>query len=126
MKIRVLLFAIGLASMIASCGAEDLGKSDCAIHYINYLDRSEDEYQELMVQPDSQGNDQSLENCYNRHHYTRRYILRLYTTRNDLNAGNCTEEEKNDIRAEISERIQELEQDIENIWSRCDEVFGGD
>ncbi len=118
---------LGILTINVSCGLEDAGKSECAINFENFLDQTEDDYQELMVQPDSQGNDQSLENCLNRRFFTQDYLVKLQQTAIDIRSnGGCSEEEKEDLIVRVGDRIQDLEEDMESTWNRCEKVFGGD
>jgi hypothetical protein len=38
--------------------------------------------------------------------------------------GGCTAEEKNTLNSRINKRVQELEEDMESTWNRCEEVYG--
>jgi len=127
MKIFKLILLLVL-TILVSCGIEDevekLGKTDCAVEFTNFLDQSEDDYQDLMIQPDSEGNQQSLEACSNRKLFTEGYLTRLRNTQNQTKEG-CTGDEISGFYVRIGDRIQDLEEDMESTWNRCEEIFGG-
>ncbi len=79
-----------------------------------------------MIQPDSGGNDQSLEACIQRRNLTIAYIDRLKGAQTSLDANNgCSGDEKLDLNSIIFDRIDDLNEDIESTWSRCEEIFAG-
>ena len=126
MRIRILALFILFISTHA-CDDDDFVKSDCAIYLIDNLDTWENSYGLAMIEPDSEGNDQSLEACIQRRNYTVAYKERLKEAQTDLNANDgCSGEEKFDLNNQIFERISELEEDLVNIWNRCEEIFGDD
>ena len=126
MRLRILALCILFISTHA-CDDHDIIKSDCAIYLLDNLDNWENSYGLAMMEPDSEGNDQSLEACIQRRNYTIAYKERLEQAKTDLNANDgCSSQEKFDIYNQIWDRIDELEEDLVNIWNRCEEVFGDD
>ncbi|WP_147437271.1 hypothetical protein [Ulvibacter antarcticus] len=123
------LFYISIFLISFSCGTDDiqnLGKSDCAVAFSKLLDQAEDDYIALMIQPDSDGNDQSLEACLNRKSYTQAYIVRLQNANDTLNTiAGCTDTEYFNFIGRILDRKQQLEEDMTSTWNRCEEIFGG-
>lgn len=74
---------------------------------------------------DNDGNTQSLEACLIRKGLTEEYIQSLKSRQSWMNSnGGCTRDEKNTLNSRINKRIQELEEDMENIWNRCEDVYG--
>jgi len=66
-----------------------------------------------------------LEACLNRFIVTEAEILHIERALERLeNNEGYTEEEYFNIRARILERKQDLEEDIETVWSKCEETFG--
>ena len=128
MKIRKLIL-LGILTISVSCGVEDLGQSECAFDLINLLNEMEDQYQYLLGQPDSDGNQQSLEACINRRDLTGDYYEALYNEQGALNNSQegegCTADEKSSINSRIDERQRRLAQDIEEVWSQCEDIYGG-
>ncbi|CAM3474793.1 hypothetical protein [Aequorivita lipolytica] len=128
MKTKILLL-LAVMTLSISCiedEVEKLGKSDCAVTVENELDELEDEYQKLMLEPDSDGNDQSLEACLNRQLATQTYFDLLLDDRTKYtDREGCTLEEKVSFNVRISERTQDLHEDMVSIWNRCEEIFGG-
>jgi len=59
---------------------------------------------------------------------------RTYSYRNGLgdlldfsqNPGNgCSDEERANLRERINDKIKGVDQSIEDVWSRCEEICGG-
>ena len=127
MKIRILLLTVLMIT--AACGVdniENLGRTDCAVIMENRLDDREDVYQDQLRQPDINGNQQSLEQCIQTRNFTSQYLLDLislaYTNRGN---SDCTGDERVEFGIRIEERINDLDQDMESTWNRCEEVYGG-
>jgi hypothetical protein len=124
MKSKFLL--VGLFTFFISCGLEDAGKSQCAIDVEDTLDSWQTTYNIQMTEAvDSEGNSQSLEACLIRKGLTEEYIQSLKNRRGWLNSnGGCTADEKSTLNSRINNRVQELEEDMESTWNRCEEVYG--
>lgn len=121
------IILITVLSIMVSCELEDAGKTDCAIALTEYLDQSEDDYLELMALPDRYGNHQSLEACLNRRALTEGYLARLIEEESKIDdQEGCTIEEKSQFSIRISDRIIDLEEDMDSTWDHCEEVYGGD
>ena len=125
MKSKLLLLA-GVLTFIISCGLEDAGKSDCFIDVEDTLDSWQTAYNYQMTNAkDDDGNGQSLEACLIRKGLTEEYIQSLKNRKSWMNSnGDCTGDEKSTLNARINKRIQELEEDMESTWNRCEEVYG--
>ena len=126
MKIRILLLTVLMIT--AACGVDNiknLGRSDCAVDLDKFLDQLEDSYRDLIILPDENGNHQSLEACLQRRLLTETYLVRLSDAQNRNNTQEgCSSEEKSGFNVRIGDRIQDLEEDMESTWDRCEEVYG--
>lgn len=128
MKIRKLIL-LSIFATFLSCGTDDIenfGLSDCAAEFTNHLDELERNYQDSMSEPDSQGNDQSLEACLNRRNLTEDYLSTLIDLRGSIPLDLCTDGENNDFKFRINRRRADLEEDLVEVWSQCEDIFGGD
>lgn len=99
----------------------------CAMSMASRLHEREDIYQDQLIQPGSNGNQQSLEQCIQTRNFTAQYLLDLITLAGE-NRGNsdyCTDNERVNFGIRIEDSIGDLEQDMESTWSRCEEVYGG-
>jgi len=124
MKIRILLLTV-LTIYVSCTPKEQLDDFACERDFQSLYDANERNYDRWMSKPDSQGNDQSLEACTNRLHITENYISLLKENQAKyFNSNECSSEQATSIIEDYNYRIRQLEEDIENIWSRCEEVFG--
>ena len=125
MKFKLLLLA-GVLTFFISCGLEDAGKSDCFIDVEDTLDSWQTTYNYQMTNAkDDDGNTQSLEACLIRKGLTEEYVQSLKNRQSWMNSnGGCTGDEKSTLNSRINNRVQELEEDMESTWNRCEEVYG--
>ena len=127
MKIRKLIL-LGALMILVSCGSdfENFGRSDCAVSFTNLLETAEDRYENSMREPDSNGNQSSLEVCLQRKLLTELYLFNLRSEKNNLNLREgCTSEEISEFNTRLSNRIQDLEEDMESTWNHCEDIYGG-
>ena len=132
MKIGKLIL-LGIFMILVSCGVENLGQSDCAMQYTNALDFAEDLHQDILSQPDSEGNQQSLAICLSSRQSTVDLIMSLRSAQSQLvNQSHlaveeqCSADEIASINARIDDRILQLEQDLVEVWNDCEKIYGSD
>lgn len=90
-------------------------KSDCAIDYVGSLESIEEIYQYNMKRPVSQGNDQSLKNCFTRQKLTQEKITGQNRKQIDKNSAvSCTAVEKARVNAKIDDRIRDMNEDLKS------------
>jgi len=120
---------IGILTISVSCTEdeiESLGRTDCDVEFTNRLNDLEDAFQDRLGLPDSEGNQQSLENCLRKRELTYSYILDIENISIALdNAEGCSADEKNEFRERMGNRTALLLMDIRDVWSHCEEIYGG-
>jgi hypothetical protein len=128
-KITAILFSVFLLSCALSCGIDEIGPSDCYKNTNQFYRDLNNVYNSDMTNiVDQNGNGQSLEACLMRKERTIFYINTLSALRTATfeSAGEdgCSSEEINTLVETMDERLDDLNADLEEIWNRCEEVYG--
>ena len=125
MKVRKLIL-LGIFTVLTSCKPEAIGIFQCFVDLTIRLDELDELYSEGLSEPDSMGNDQSLESCLNRRNLTKGYILVLDDGLDNLNNNErCSDEEIDVLASQMRDRQEDLREDLEVVWSQCEAIFGG-
>ncbi len=128
MKIGKLIL-LGILIISVSCGKDGTGRSDCAVDFGNNFDARESRYaSDMHNTANSDGDYKSLEACLQRLDLTVNYLIYIDGLHTALNGDDgCSNEERSILESRITRRIQDLEEDIENLWnqSNCEDVYGG-
>ena len=128
MKFKILLL-LGAMTLIGSCRIEDALPSDCYLDFDSSLNDLVKEYNyDITHTIDTAGYSVSLEACIMQRE-------RTYSYRSGLGdlldfsqnpANGCSDEERSRLRERIEDKIQGADQSIEDVWSHCEEIYGGD
>ena len=119
-------FCFGCTEELARDLAGDLGKSECYIKLEGDLDTLDKTYEEEMYDKniDDDGNRQSLETCNRSKELTDIYLIKLREFEEYLNDNNsCADDEVLLLEARVEGRIRDLEEDLVNVWSRCEDIY---
>ena len=123
-KKRKILIVLLVSMVSVACGVDKLGPSQCYMEEKNVLKYQEDSYNDDMTNiVDADGNGQSLEACLLRRQRTLDYIELLNQIRFTAEFA-CSQEEVDMLYEEVNERKEQLNEDMESTWNRCEEIYG--
>ncbi len=126
MKIKIIIL-LGTIMLCLNCGLDTIGKSDCEVHFDKEIKRHKDWYKIQQRWTDAEGNLQSYETCQHMQEATITYLQKLNTLKNELNNAKelkCTTSELYGLVGEIEQKEKELNEDLEFIWNRCEQLYG--
>lgn len=117
---------IGMVIICNGCGLEDAGKSDCAIYVEDTLDNMQESYETEAYDNnvDDKGNRQSLTTCSRTKELTDKYLKNLEILKEDIQGRLCSGEELLRLTTRIERKEKDLNEDLENVWNRCEEIYG--